>query len=205
MKLLAHPLILALLGAILFVGTIALMTLRLLDELAHGPEIEVGPVIETTEGGHYKYWTFQTHSVEQMLEELRDRRQAVSERERELRAWEARLQAEARELGQTRATIIQMQESLDAQLEKLEVVESANLQREVELYAQMEPEDVVTIFGRMSNAEVVRMLSLMPPESLAPLLSEMLRSGPGDGKARAERVARILEALRIVQPGEETG
>lgn len=142
-----------------------------------------------------KYWTFRTREIEKLIEDLTSRQTVLIERSSELDKREAFIETEQKELERTRADIDALQAEIRSTVLKVEKGESANLADLAKTYSNMPPEAAIEIFKEMDDLFVVKILSLMDSDTLAPIFQAMLSSS-GNAQYSAKRVARLTELMR---------
>ena len=146
-------------------------------------------------GEEYHYWSFRTYEIQNLIDSLRREREAVVERRAELDAREARIMAESEELQRLRREIEAYRKELSHFLVEVRDTELQNLRSEVAIYNNMEAASIVEIFTEKPDDEVVKLLALMKPDQVAPILDQMMAQAKAD-EPRAERVARLLRRLQ---------
>jgi flagellar motility protein MotE (MotC chaperone) len=144
----------------------------------------------------YVYWSFRTNEIYRLIDELRTARDVVRVKESELNEREARVKSTEQEMMRLRAEIESMRSELSKYLVEVESSELRNLRTEVSVLANLEPATVVTIFQEKTDDEVVKLMSMMKPDVIAPLMTQMIAiEKKADGTPSAERVARLLKRL----------
>jgi flagellar motility protein MotE (MotC chaperone) len=144
-----------------------------------------------------KPWDFWTIEIENLTAELKEKTETLSEREAHLDARETRIAAEMAELEKTRKEIAEMRRALDRSLFQVAESESKNLRSLATTYAAIEPQAAIAILSEMDETTVVKILSLMKPDSVAAILGEMGRIGFGNPEV-LKRAASLSEKLRLI-------
>jgi flagellar motility protein MotE (MotC chaperone) len=141
-----------------------------------------------------KPWDFWTIEMENLANDLRDERVRVKQRDDQLSQREARLNAEQQELEKTRKQIEALRAAIDERLIEVTEGEVANLRRLALTYGALTPKSAVAIFREMDDTTLVKLFSLMKPETIGPILNEM-----GSDATMAKRAALLSERLRLIK------
>jgi flagellar motility protein MotE (MotC chaperone) len=149
-------------------------------------------------------WGFWTIEMENVASELKDERARISEQTDQLAQREARLAAERQELEKVRAQIDSLRRELATKVVEIQTDESKNLRTLSQTYTSLSPAAAVTIFREMDDVTVVKILSLMKSESVAPIFEEMSRASSSDASL-ARRAAALSEKLRLVRTARPAG
>ena len=149
-------------------------------------------------------WDFWTSETGTLSEELRKERLAVAERAKDLDAWQKQIEAEKAELVSVREQIQAIRDEIDKTAITLLEAEKPNLKSLSRSYASMKAPQAAAIFKKTNDDIVVKILSLMKPETTAKILAEMslestLPGAPPDEISGAARAARITEMLRLLK------
>ena len=151
-----------------------------------------------------KSWNFWTLEIGTLSEDLLKERQAVRDRDKDLSAWQKRLETEKAELARVREQIEAIRAEIDKTVVTLMDAERPNLKALSRSYAAMKAPQAVAIFRKTDDDIIVKILSLMKPDLVAKILSEMSsdagasKNSP-DEKTGSERAARITEMLRLLK------
>ncbi len=183
---------LGLLAAVVYITTSMVMFLRL-DLSAWVPKIEA----EEGKPG-YVYWGFSTNEINNLANSLKSEHKRLKAYEADLDARQARLDAEEKELSRLREDIESKREALSQYLVEVESTELKNLKKEVEIFNNMDPDNVVSVFMEKDDDEVVKILALMKADAIAPILEAMMQQR-GAGENPTARAARLLEKLKRFQ------
>jgi flagellar motility protein MotE (MotC chaperone) len=131
--------------------------------------------------------------VEALVKELRDERETVARRQKELNEWAARLHAERDELNQLTNTVHRLQTEFDQSVSRVTEEEAGNLKKIAKTYSSMEPEGAAKIFKQMEDSAVVKIMVFMKENETGPILAALAKGGD----AEAKRTADITEKLRL--------
>ncbi|MBN2068697.1 MAG: hypothetical protein JW739_03585 [Opitutales bacterium] len=143
----------------------------------------------------YYTWNFRTHEINKLIENLNMEREKVRQSEEEIALMSSRVNAEMKELTRVKTEIQQYREELSKYLIEVQDSELKNLKTEVAVYANMEPDSVVAIFDEKTDEEVVKLLALMKPDAIAPIIETMMNK-EGGAVPSAKRASRILLKLQ---------
>lgn len=164
------------------------------------------PYTMDTSAPGYFHWNFHSHEINKMIEDLRIERQRLDEREEAIAASESRLEGEKQELERIRRDIELLRKDLSQYMMEVSASEMENLRTEVSVLNAMEPASVVAIFGERRDEDVVKILALMKPEAIAPIVELMMRQEGRGGAPSAARANRLLDQLqRLKQVKENQG
>lgn len=145
-----------------------------------------------------KGWDFWTIEIENLSNELKEERAHLRQQTELLEQREARLALEEKELGKVRSSIETMRREIAEKVVEISADEAKNLRTLALTYANLSPKAVVAIVREMDDATIVKILSLMKPDAVAPVFEEMSRSSAADGSL-ARRAAILSEKLRLVK------
>jgi flagellar motility protein MotE (MotC chaperone) len=187
-RLLQAPWMIPIVGAIAFLGT----TLALVSpaKLA-GAHADNQP-----EGGEAQAfvpsWEFRNPELEQLVVELRREKDALKQREQDLKALEVRLQNERHELTLVTQSVARLQKEFDQNVLHLKEEEAANFKKLAKLYGGMSPEGAAGVFREMPDDEVARILAYMKADEVSQILDTFGRLG----KTEAKRAATLTDRMR---------
>lgn len=150
-----------------------------------------------------KPWDFWTVELENLANDLKDERQKLKQREEQIVQKEARLQLEQQELEKTRKQIEAMRSSIDQRLIEVTEGEMANLKKLSQSYTSLSPKAAVVIFKEMEETTLVKLLSIMKPDTVGQLLEEMSKQSATD-QTLAKRAAMLSEKLRLIRSAAKT-
>jgi len=138
-------------------------------------------------------WTFQNAEMSQMVAELKDEREALVARARQLDELEARLNAERQEINTVTQTVYRLRADFDGVVTRVADEEAANLKKLARVYAAMSPEGAARILKEMDDEQLVRIIALMKEAESAPILEGLGQGGRDD----ARRAAMLSDRLRL--------
>jgi len=141
-------------------------------------------------------WSYQTREILKLALDLREEKDRLNEREASLSAMEKRLAAEREELKRVRDDLERFRTSMDDIFLTIEDGQKRNLESLAKTYSMLDPAAAVAIFREMDELTVIRILSLMKEQTLAPILEAIVTEGTEDPEAAAW-AARLSESLRV--------
>lgn len=196
MRLLQNPLVVALLALLGGVSSSVFAFLR------HGPELiaMIAPPAPPPEAEPDKErgWDFWTIELENLSAELQDEKGRMKKENEEIETRRARLANELHELEKVRSEIASMRQDIDEKIIQVGVDEQKNLKTLSQTYAKLSPAAAAAILMKMDDATVVKILSLMKPDIVAPIFEQMaLTAGPTG--PTADRAASLTEKIRIMR------
>ena len=196
MKKYAFTVMLVLLGLVLGVGTSLAVfwsaSARFVANAASARAAEVAAKLPE------KPWDFWTIEMESLANDLRDERLRIKQREEQLVKREARLNAEQQELEKTRKQIEELRAAIDERLIEVTEGEAANLKKLALTYGALSPKSAVAIFREMDDTTLVKLFSLMKPDTVGPIFEEMGKQSATDANI-AKRAALLSERLRMIK------
>lgn len=148
-------------------------------------------------------WDMWTPEIEKLAKELREQRDGLREREQAVVQRETRMQAEAAELARTRREIEAQRAEISKLLTSVGVDEMKNLKSLSQTYANLTPKAAVAIFSEMDDSTVVKILSLMKADTVGPIFEEMSKD-KSEKNNQAQRAATLSERLRLMKAGKPT-
>jgi len=137
-------------------------------------------------------WAFLNPDLDHMIEDLKHEKQALTQREQQLRDLEARLASERQELKQATTAIERLQKDLNQTILRVRQEEIPNLKRMAKTHAAMSPDGSANILKEQSDDEVLKILFYMKPAESGPIIEAL----GALGKTEAQRAARLTERLR---------
>lgn len=149
---------------------------------------------ETVGSGPTPSWNFYSTELDQLLTEIRDKREALKTKEQQLNEFQARLESERQEILTVTQRVWQLQKALDRSVTEIKVSEQANLKRLAKMYATMAPEAASKVVQEMEMDQAVKVLATMKDVDSALLLENLAK----DGGANAKRAALMMEKLRLI-------
>jgi flagellar motility protein MotE (MotC chaperone) len=197
MNFLTSPMGLAVLGALLHFGTLTAMLMPALSLLQPPPPPESAP--EKTQLPD-RMWNFKTQAVDEMIAELKKTRANLDQEAKEAAILKTQIAAERAELEKVQKGIVAMREELEKRIIEVQEPELKNLKTLANTYSTMKPPAAVAILREMDENTVVKMLSLMKADQVAPILGEMPKAPDRPGEeTMARRAARISDKLRLIK------
>ncbi len=133
--------------------------------------------------------------LDHLIAELQRERTALADREKELKEWELRLQAERAELNVITQQVEVVKSQIESGLLQVQTNQISNLKRQAKTYAAMAPEAAANLFKNLDDADVARIIAFMKEAEVARILEAFTRLGPAESK----RAADIAERSRSVQ------
>jgi flagellar motility protein MotE (MotC chaperone) len=141
-------------------------------------------------------WDFWTIEIDNLASELKEEKARLRKQSDLLDQRAARLAADQDELAKLRGSVEQMRREIGERVIEIKADEAKNLRALAQTYGNLTPRAAVAIFREMDDLTVVKILSLMKPDVVAPIFEEM-SAGP-DG-ALAKRAATLSEKLRLMK------
>lgn len=198
MKKLSKPLIAAVLGVVLGLGT-GLFTFYRASSVALEHALKLIPhkdklVNDERERG----WNFWTIEIEELANELKGEKERLHKQGEQLDRREAQLVAERQELNKVRTEIEGIRQEIASKVVEINADESKNVRTLAQTYTNLTPKAAVAIIREMDDVVVVKILSVMKPDVVAPIFEEMSRSSGADGTL-ARRAATLSDRLRLIK------
>ena len=138
-------------------------------------------------------WSFDTAEIDGLVKELREEREMLARREKDLNALAERLRAERIELTQLTQAVHRMQVEFDQSVSRVAEEETGNLKKLAKTYSVMEAEGAAAIFKQMDDASVVKIMVFMKDQETSPIIAALAKGGETDAK----RAADLTEKLRV--------
>ena len=194
MKFIQSKLFAAILGALLFLVTTAMVIPAGIavappsedkeEDAAHkhGPANTRGPS-----------WDFFNPELDQVVAELKMEKEGLSSKKKQLEELDARLKAERAELEEAGRKVAKMRDEVSRDVLKIKDDEAANLKRLSKMYTSMEPAGAAKILAALDDAVVVKIMTLMKDADSGLILDALAKAGPDETK----RAAKISENLRL--------
>lgn len=171
------------LGGILYLGTTA----------ALWPKRVAPAHVETPTRSADVPVNFSNPEIDELMTELRTRREALVARENQLKAWEARLQAERSELTIVTQMVSRAQSEFDKSVLKIRADETANLKRLAKTYSEMSPQAATAILRNQDDQVFAKILLLMKDPEVAGILEQLAKQG----ESEAKRASLLAERIRL--------
>lgn len=189
-RLIQSPWAVALVGALVYlVATAALFKPGQIVIARPAPEHAVRPDNDPS-------WKFRNPELEQMLEEIRQEREALGTRRQQLDELQKRLDAEREELFLVTQTVHQLQVDFDKNVVRLKDQEAENIRHQAKIVAGMTSEGAATMLYQMPKDQMVRVLFTLKPDAAALILDALSKMG----SSQAKRAAEAADQLRLVLP-----
>lgn len=143
-------------------------------------------------------WDMWTPEIERLAQELKTQRDGLKEREQAVLQREARLEAEAAELARTRKDIESQRAEITQLLTVVGTDELKNIRSLAQTYSNLTPKAAVAIFSEMDDPTVVKILSMMKADAVGPIFEEMSKD-KSEKNNQAQRAASLSERLRLMR------
>lgn len=198
MSFLSKPLGLALLALVVYLATLGTLFMRHRDLILAaigGPAGgAAGSVPQQVD--QFVYWSFKTNEINKLIRDLQEERESLRKRAEQLAVEEARQTSERKELERLRSEIENSRKELSSYLVEVKQDELKNLKTEVAIVNSLEAPSVVALFKEKSDDEVVKLMALMKPDAIAPIMERMMADEGENDEPSARRAARLLEKLQ---------
>jgi len=192
---------LALLGIFLGIGTTAGVILMNKDSLSAAPAKHGPP--PPSPANAPRDWVFWTDEINKLSSNLKEEREGLEERSKELESFEKRLVGEREELRKVRTELEGMRREVTDNIPKIELSEKQNVKNLAKTYSTMKPQDAVAVMREMDDSSIVKILASMKADVVGTIFQEMAKAKDSDGTL-AVRAARISEQLRLVRNETKT-
>src|SRR6267378_5515989 len=133
MRWLQSPWMVSLSGCLLFLATTAAVI-----SPAHFEGVHAADAVSSSPNNDPS-WKFRNPEFEQWVEELKQEREALAAKEKALRDWETRLEAERAEICAVTQTVNQLQMEFDKNVVRFKRQDAENLKRQSQVIAAMPP------------------------------------------------------------------
>jgi flagellar motility protein MotE (MotC chaperone) len=188
MKIIQSPWVASLLGLLLFVATMTAFWKPSAPEAGGFSGTE-----QILAKAKAPSWEFQSQDVDALIIELKQEKEALAKREKDLKDFAERLQIERLELNVLTQAVHQLQKHVDNTIVRMADEEAANIKKLARTYAAMAPDGAAPIFKEMDENTLVKIIAVMKEAESAPILEAMSRLGASEAK----RVALLTERLRF--------
>ena len=138
-------------------------------------------------------WLMSNVEIEALVKELKDERDALNKREKDLDELKKRLDSERIELKQLTDGVQKMQREFDQSVSRVTEEEAGNLKKLAKTYTAVEPEAVAPIFKQMDDTSIVKIMVFMKEQESGPILTALAKGG----ETEAKRAADLTEKLRL--------
>lgn len=146
-------------------------------------------------------WDFWTIEVDNLAAELKDEKARMAKVSEQLDLRVARMAAEQKELEKLRTGIEAMRKEIGDRVIEISADEQKNVRALAQTYTNLTPRAAVAIIREMDDMTVVKILSLMKADVVAPIFEEMSKTSDREG-ALARRAAILSEKLRLMKSGK---
>lgn len=154
--------------------------------------------VQKAKAGKVQGWDFWTIEVDNLASELKDEKARLKKQSELLDQRAARIAGEQQELDKVRTNIEGMRKEIAEKVIEIQADESKNLMALSQTYAALTPKAAVAIIREMDDMTVVKILSLMKPDVVAPIFEEMSKTSDREGLL-SRRAAVISEKLRLMK------
>lgn len=144
-------------------------------------------------------WEFLNPELERLIAELKEQRDEVGKRSKDLDDLQARLAAERQEITSTTQIVWRLRTELDRALVRIKDEEVTNLKRLARVYGSMSPEGAARVLGETEEEQAVKVLASMKDTQSGPILESMSKVSTEQAK-RAAALANRLRLLTANQP-----
>ena len=179
------------LGGLLFFGTLFgvvsathLGTVQLPEKVAAAPSDDPS-------------WKFHNPEIDQWVAQIKEERDALAVREQQLKDWEARLNAESKEISTVTRTVSNVQAEIDKRILTFKEQEKENIKKQVKVVAGMSPDGAATMLNQMPDDEVTKLLFSMKNDVAGAILDAMSKQGTGAARRAALLAQRIKDVLSV--------
>jgi len=199
MNKLANPIVAAVLAIVMGTGT-GLFTFWRAATIAVEQAIKQLPADKAAmpEEERERGWNFWTIEIENLANELKGERERQRKLAEQLEHRETQMAAERQELNKIRTDIEGLRQEIATKVVEINADEMKNVRALAQTYTSLTPRAAVAIIKEMDDAMVVKILSMMKPDVVAPIFEEMSRTAGNDGPM-ARRVALLSDRLRLVK------
>ena len=195
-KLLSLPVLTLLAGLLSGIGTGVVVTWR-----AGGPllaaAIAARKKAQENKPAREKGWDFWTIEIENLANELRDERARLRHESELIDQRRAQLENEQQQLATVRTDLEGMRADITRRVIELTTDESKNIRTLAQTYSNLTPTGAVAVLRELDDNTVVKILSQMKPDVVAPIFEEMSHTPDGDSTL-AKRAAALSDKLRLV-------
>ncbi len=134
--------------------------------------------------------TSQSRCPSELFEALRIERRKLEERAKEITIREKRLKLLEQQVERRLTALLELENSLDEKLKKIQVIESERFKLLVKAYSEMRPSKAAGLLVNMDPEMAVKILSAMKSDQVARILAAM----------PPEKAAALAEALSGISP-----
>ena len=152
----------------------------------------------TAEENKNQGWDFWTIEIDNLSSELKEEKAKLKKQSELLDQRAVRLAAEQTELQKIRSDIEAMRKEIGERVIEINTDETKNLRGLAQTYTNLTPKAAVAIIREMDDVTVVKILSLMKPDIVAPIFEEMSHTPDKEGLL-SRRAAVLSEKLRLLK------
>ena len=131
-------------------------------------------------------WRFRNPEFEQWVQELRQEKEALDTRDKQLRDLQTRLEAERQEILSVTQTVHQLQADFDKNVVRFQEQEAENLKHQAKIVAGMSPEGAGAMFAELPLDDAVRILFTLKADVASQVLEAMSKMGRAEAKRAAD-------------------
>jgi flagellar motility protein MotE (MotC chaperone) len=148
-------------------------------------------------------WNFWTIEIENLVNELKGERDRLHKQTEQLDHREVQLAAERLELNKVRNEIEGLRVEIATKVIEINTDEAKNIRTLALTYTNLTPAAAVAIIKEMDDVMVVKILSMMKPDVVAPIFEQMSRTTAPEGTL-ARRAAMLSDRLRLMKSTKST-
>lgn len=142
-----------------------------------------------------KGWDFWTVEVDNLSSELKGEKERLKAESDQLDLKAQRLAAEEQELDKIRANLDVMRREINDRVVEVGADESKNLHTLAAMYSTLSPAAAVTIISEMDDATAIKIMAMMKPDIVGPILEVMAHNSQAD----AHRAAVLSDRFRLLK------
>jgi len=142
-------------------------------------------------------WKFHNPDIDQWVSQIKQERDALAEREQELKEWEARLAAENREISTVTEAVTRTQAEFDKRVLLFSDQQKDNVKKQIKLIADMSPDGAAAMLNEMVDDEAARILFTLKPDTAGAILDAMSKLGGTSAKRAGILTERIKDILPV--------
>lgn len=143
-------------------------------------------------------WNFWTIEIENLATELKGERDRLHLQVEQLDQRENQLAAERQELNKVRTEIEGLRVEIATKVLEINADEAKNIRTLAQTYSNLTPRAAVAIIKEMDDVMVVKILSVMKSDIVAPIFEEMSRATTLDNNL-ARRAAQLSDRIRLIK------
>ena len=199
MNKLANPIVAAVVALVMGAGTGVFSYWRAAGLVLEQAIKAIPPAKDAvTEEVRERGWNFWTIEIENLANELKGERERQHKLGEELEHRAGQMAAERQELNKIRTEIEGLRQEIATKVIEINADEIKNIRGLAQTYTNLTPRAAVAIIREMDDTIVVKILSLMKPDVVAPIFEEMSHTAGPDGPM-ARRAALLSDRLRLMK------